>query len=68
MLRSECTVHFLTIIMLPVRHFVLRVHIRAVSISRNAGLFHGTDECDHGTINLILEYFIGNGYYIVLIN
>ena len=23
---------------------------------RNAGLFHGTDKCDHGTINLILEF------------
>ena len=23
---------------------------------RNAGLFHGTDKCDRGTINLILEY------------
>ena len=22
---------------------------------RNAGLFHGTDKCDHGTINLILN-------------
>ena len=22
---------------------------------RNAGLFHGTDNCDNGTINLILE-------------
>ena len=23
--------------------------------------------CDHGTINLILEYLTGNGYYIVLL-
>ena len=27
----------------------------------NAGLFHGTDKCDHGTINLILEYLTRNG-------
>ena len=35
---------------------------------RNAGLLHGTDKCDDGTINLILEYLTRNGYYIVLIN
>ena len=35
---------------------------------RNAGLFHRTDKCDHGTINLILEYLTRNRYYIVLIN
>ena len=29
---------------------------------RNAGLFHGTEKCDHGTINLILEYLTRNGY------
>ena len=28
---------------------------------RNAGLFHGTDKCDRGTINLILEYLTRNG-------
>ena len=28
---------------------------------RNAGLFHGTDKCDNGTINLILEYLTRNG-------
>ena len=27
---------------------------------RNAGLFHGTDKCDRGTINLILEYLTRN--------
>ena len=30
-------------------------------MERNAGLFHGTDKCDHGTINLILEYLTWNG-------
>ena len=28
---------------------------------RNAGLFHGKDKCDRGTINLILEYLTRNG-------
>ena len=28
---------------------------------QNAGLFHGTDKCDRGTINLILEYLTRNG-------
>ena len=28
---------------------------------RNARLFHGTDKCDNGTINLILEYLTRNG-------
>ena len=28
---------------------------------RNAGLFHGTDKCDRGTINFILEYLTRNG-------
>ena len=28
---------------------------------RNAGLFYGTDKCDNGTINLILEYLTQNG-------
>ena len=33
---------------------------------RNAGLFHGTDECDRGTINLILEYLVVPSFKIKL--
>ena len=28
-------------------------------------LFHGMDKCDHGTINLILEYLTRNGSIII---
>ena len=29
-------------------------------MERNAGLFHQTNKCDHGTINLILKYLTRN--------
>ena len=36
-------------------YFTERNGTERYGTERNAGLFHGTDKCDHGTINLILN-------------